>query len=102
MPPRAPTPAPATLTLHPGVAPSTDAGGNRKLPPIGPWLQARIDAHFKSVGVPVHIKYIGALQRRKRERERRTAERARYGVRVGALAGRGREVMYVYMCVAMP
>ena len=36
-----------------------DGGGNRKLPPIGPWLQGRIEEHFKATGVGVHIKYIG-------------------------------------------
>jgi 6-phosphofructokinase 1 len=37
----------------------TDAGGNRKLPPIGLWLQSRIAAYFKERGTTVHIKYIG-------------------------------------------
>ena len=49
----------AELTAS-GCTVGRDAGGNRKLPPIGPWLQARIDAHFKERGIAAHIKYIGA------------------------------------------
>ena len=29
-----------------------DAGGNRKLPPVGEWLQAKVAAHFDAAGTP--------------------------------------------------
>jgi hypothetical protein len=40
-----------------------DAGGNRKLPPVGPWLNAKIAAHFAAAGVKATVKYIGAFER---------------------------------------
>lgn len=47
-------------TLAAGGKVEFDAGGNRKLPPVGPWLQNKIAGHFASVGVKATIKYIGA------------------------------------------
>lgn len=44
--------------LKSGGTVSVDAGGNRKLPPIGPWLQQRIKDYFDGVGVKTAIKYI--------------------------------------------
>ena len=41
-----------------GESAETDAGGNRKLPPIGEWLKAQIAAHFAAKGENVNIKYI--------------------------------------------
>jgi len=41
-----------------GQSAETDAGGNRKLPPIGEWLKSQITAHFAGKGEPVNIKYI--------------------------------------------
>ena len=35
-----------------------DAGGNRKLPPVGEWLQAKVAAHFDAAGTPASIRYI--------------------------------------------
>lgn len=35
-----------------------DAGGNRKLPPVGEWLQGKVAAHFAGLGAPVSIRYI--------------------------------------------
>lgn len=36
----------------------TDAGGNRKLPPIGPWLQNKIASYLSSIGIKPSIKFI--------------------------------------------
>eukprot|EP00930_Biecheleria_cincta_P074046 TRINITY_DN6127_c0_g3_i2.p1 TRINITY_DN6127_c0_g3~~TRINITY_DN6127_c0_g3_i2.p1 ORF type:complete len:2608 (+),score=545.13 TRINITY_DN6127_c0_g3_i2:58-7881(+) len=36
----------------------TDAGGNRVLADVGPWLKDTITARFKSIGRPLSIKYI--------------------------------------------
>eukprot|EP00443_Scrippsiella_acuminata_P111992 CAMPEP_0115576416 /NCGR_PEP_ID=MMETSP0272-20121206/2544_1 /TAXON_ID=71861 /ORGANISM="Scrippsiella trochoidea, Strain CCMP3099" /LENGTH=3038 /DNA_ID=CAMNT_0003011193 /DNA_START=42 /DNA_END=9158 /DNA_ORIENTATION=- len=36
----------------------TDAGGNKKLADIGPWLKDQITAKFKEVKLPLSIKYI--------------------------------------------
>jgi len=41
-----------------GASAEVDAGGNRKLPPIGTWLKDRITAHFKSLDREATIKYI--------------------------------------------
>lgn len=41
-----------------GASTITDAGGNRKLPPIGEWLCARIKDHFKHQGKEATLKYI--------------------------------------------
>jgi 6-phosphofructokinase len=35
-----------------------DGGGNRKLPPIAPWLKSKINAYFNAMGNPVSLKYI--------------------------------------------
>lgn len=40
-----------------GASAEVDAGGNRKLPPIGTWLKDRITAHFKSLDREATIKY---------------------------------------------
>lgn len=45
------------LAAHTADA-ARDAGGNRKLPPIGPWLCDRIRAHFDALGVKTSMKYI--------------------------------------------
>ena len=34
----------------------TDAGGNRKLLPVGPWFVGKVEAHFKAAGLPVAVK----------------------------------------------
>lgn len=39
-------------------ASQTDASGNAKLADIGPWMRDRINAHFKSIGVEMNLKYI--------------------------------------------
>ncbi|KAJ1448744.1 phosphofructokinase domain-containing protein [Pelagophyceae sp. CCMP2097] len=36
----------------------TDAGGNRELPQIGPWISERIKDHFKAQGKEATVKYI--------------------------------------------
>ncbi|RYG53126.1 hypothetical protein EON66_08985 [archaeon] len=35
-----------------------DAGGNRKLPPIGTWLKKAISQYFESEGIKTAIKYL--------------------------------------------
>lgn len=41
-----------------GTSTITDAGGNRKLPPIGEWLCSTIKDHFKKQGKEATLKYI--------------------------------------------
>lgn len=41
-----------------GASAETDAGGNRKLPPIGSWLCANIKDHFAARGKEATLKYI--------------------------------------------
>lgn len=41
-----------------GKSAETDAGGNRKLPPIGEFLKTEIVKHFRSQGVEATVKYI--------------------------------------------
>jgi 6-phosphofructokinase 1 len=55
-----PSPCPTNPSRAAGGKVETDAGGNRKLPPVGLWLQGRIAAYFKERGTTVHIKFIGA------------------------------------------
>lgn len=38
-----------------------DAGGNRKLPPIGTFLKQTIQNHFKSIGTPATVKYVSSI-----------------------------------------
>lgn len=40
------------------AATTVDAGGNKALPEIGPFIKARINEHFKAIGVPVSVKYV--------------------------------------------
>jgi len=44
--------------LASGRAIECDAGGNRKLQAVGPWLQGKVAAHFAAGGVRATIKYI--------------------------------------------
>jgi 6-phosphofructokinase 1 len=41
-----------------GASVEVDAGGNKKLPPIGAWLTKQIKAHFKNLDREVTVKYI--------------------------------------------
>lgn len=41
-----------------GASVEVDAGGNKKLPPIGAWLTKQIKAHFKKLDREVTVKYI--------------------------------------------
>lgn len=41
-----------------GTSAITDAGGNKKLPPIGEFMKQQIQAHFKKVGKVCTVKYI--------------------------------------------
>lgn len=41
-----------------GKSTATDAGGNRKLPPIGEFLKTKINEYFKSKGLEATVKYI--------------------------------------------
>lgn len=41
-----------------GMSADTDAGGNRKLPPVGEWLCQQIKDHFKSKSKEATLKYI--------------------------------------------
>lgn len=36
----------------------TDAGGNRKLADVGPWLKDKITSHFSGLKLPVTVKYV--------------------------------------------
>eukprot|EP00929_Paragymnodinium_shiwhaense_P116504 TRINITY_DN860_c0_g2_i1.p1 TRINITY_DN860_c0_g2~~TRINITY_DN860_c0_g2_i1.p1 ORF type:complete len:2777 (-),score=621.22 TRINITY_DN860_c0_g2_i1:77-8053(-) len=36
----------------------TDAGGNRKLADVGPWLIEQLEKHFETHGVPLTVRYI--------------------------------------------
>jgi len=41
-----------------GESAEKDAGGNKKLPPIGDFMVAQINAHFKNKGMEATVKYI--------------------------------------------
>ncbi len=41
-----------------GAPHTTDASGNRTLRDIGPLLRDRINAHFRSIGTPINLKYL--------------------------------------------
>ncbi|CAK0803280.1 unnamed protein product, partial [Prorocentrum cordatum] len=36
----------------------TDAGGNKKIADVGPWLKDQIGSHFKEVRMPITVKYV--------------------------------------------
>ena len=41
-----------------GTAAEVDAGGNKKLPPIGEFLKKKVSAYFKQAGMEATVKYI--------------------------------------------
>ena len=41
-----------------GASAEVDAGGNRKLPEIGPFIKDALNRHFKAEGTTVNVKYI--------------------------------------------
>merc|ERR1740121_2695162 len=36
----------------------TDAGGNKKIADVGPWLKDQIGSHFKELRMPITVKYV--------------------------------------------
>jgi 6-phosphofructokinase 1 len=48
----------AAECLAAGKTVEVDGGGNRKLPPVGEWLQRRVTEYFAAAGLPAAVRYI--------------------------------------------